>query len=78
MEADFSNLHGTSYERIEQFVDDFIESLGWANARDHAVRKWAIPNNILVFDRAAMLEELGGDFEFHERRGEVHVFIAWP
>lgn len=24
---------------------------------------------------AAMLEQLRGDFEFHERGGEVHVFI---
>lgn len=75
MESDFTNLHWGSYERIEQFVDDFIESLGWADARDHALREWAIPNNILVFDRAAFLEHLLSDFEFHERGGEVHVFI---
>ena len=44
MESDFTNLHWGSYERIDQFIDDFIESLGWADARDHALREWAIPN----------------------------------
>lgn len=75
MESDFTNLHWGSYERIDQFIDDFIDSLGWADARDHAIREWAIPSSILIFDRAAMLEHLRGDFEFHERGGEAHVFI---
>lgn len=75
MESDFTNLHWGSYERIDQFIDDFIDSLGWADARDHAIREWAIPSSILIFDRAAMLEHLRGDFEFHERGGEVYVFI---
>lgn len=75
MEADFANLHWASYERIDQFIDDFLDSLGWADARDHALREWAIPHDILVFDRAAMFDRLSGDFEFHERGGEVHVFV---
>ena len=60
---------------IDAQVDDFIDSLGWADARDHAIHEWGIPNSILIFDRAAMLEHLRGDFEFHERGGEVYVFI---
>ncbi len=70
--------HGTAFDVYLDSVwniDDFIDSLGWADARDHAIREWAIPSSILIFDRAAMLEHLRGDFEFHERGGEVHVFI---
>ena len=75
MEADFNSLHWASFEKVEQFVDDFIDSLGWADARDHALREWAIPNDVLVFDRHAFFDHIRNDFEFHERDGETHVFV---
>jgi hypothetical protein len=75
MEADFENLHWASYARVEHFVDDFIESLGWAEARHQLLRDWAIPNGILVFDRHAFLDHLRSDFDFYEQGGETHVFV---
>jgi len=75
MEADFENLHWASYEKVEQFVDDFIESLGWVEARDQILRDWAIPKDVLIFDRDAFLHHLRNDFEFYERGGETHVFV---
>lgn len=76
MDADFDNLHWASYERPEHFVDDFIDSLGWADARDQLLRDWAIPKDVLVFDRAAFLQHLRSDFTFYERDGETHVFVT--
>lgn len=75
MEADFENLHWATYERDEQFVDDFIDSLGWVEARHHALREWAIPDDVFVFDRHALLDHMRNDFEFYEREGETHVFV---
>ena len=75
MEADFENLHWASYEKLEHFVDDFIDSLGWAEARIQLLRDWAIPKGILVFDRHAFLDYIRGDFEFYEQGGEIHVFV---
>ena len=76
MEADFENLHWASYERPEQFVDDFFDNLGWAEARASLIREWAIPKDVLIFDRAAFLQHLRSDFTFYERNGETHVFVT--
>lgn len=75
MEADFENLYWASYEKVEQFVDDFIDSLGWADARQQLLREQAIPDDVLVFDRHAFLDHLRSDFEFWEQGGETHVFV---
>ncbi|PPF44874.1 hypothetical protein C5B85_09045 [Pseudoclavibacter sp. AY1F1] len=76
MEADFENLYWASYDRTEHFVDDFIESLGWEDARKQLIQDWAIPANVLVFDRQAVLGNLDNDYEFIRRDGVTHVFIA--
>lgn len=75
LDADFQNLHWASYDRIEHFVDDFIESLGWTDARNHVLREWGIPTNVLVFDRRAILQDLQNEFEFHQQGGQTHVFV---
>lgn len=75
MEADFENLHWASYARVEHFVDDFIDSLGWVEARNDALREWAIPDDVLIFDRHALLDHMRNDFEFYEQEGETHVFV---
>lgn len=75
MEADFHNLHWASYEHIEQFAEDFIDALGWNDARDELARTWAIPKNIITFDKQEFLTQLQRDFEFHTRGGQTHVFV---
>lgn len=76
MEADFENLYWASYEKLQTFADDFINNLGWADARTQLLHDLGVPKNILVFDRHAFLDHLRGEYEFHERGGETHVFIA--
>lgn len=75
METDFENVYWASYAHIEQFVDDFIESLGWAEARTQLLKDQAIPESVLVFNRKAFLETIRGDYEFYEQGGEIHVFV---
>lgn len=76
LEADFENLYWASYDHTDHFVDDFIENLGWDEARKQLLQDWAIPENALVFDRQAILENLDNDYEFIRRDGVTHVFIA--
>lgn len=75
MEADFENLYWASYPNIEQFVDEFIDSLGWADARTQLLQAQGIPENILTFNREAFLEHVRSDYDFYEGKEHIHVFV---
>lgn len=76
MEAEFENLYWASYDNLRHFADDFIESLGWNEARKQLLRDWTIPSDVLIWDHDAFIRNLSRDFEFIERDGVTHVFIA--
>jgi len=75
MGDDFANTYWASHERLDQFADDMIDALGWRQARDRLIRDEAIPGNVLVFDRDAMLEQLIQDYEFIQVDGWIHGFV---
>lgn len=71
--ADETLLVG-SFERIDDFVDQFIESLGWEEARRETLSDVAIPDDVLVFDRGAFLRHISNQFTYIEREGQIHVY----
>jgi hypothetical protein len=63
-----------SFERIEDFADQFIGNLGWEEARRKTLGDAAIPDDVLIFDREAFLRHISNQFEYIEREGQIHVY----
>lgn len=71
----FESVYVTSVASIEALIDDHLEGMGWARPLLELREKYLIPEFMLDFDRAAVLEGFKEFMEVVEEGGRVHVFV---
>ncbi len=76
MDTNFENLYYASYDKIEHFIEDGIDALGWASLVKEVIQQHAIPPKLLIWDYPAYLGMVQNDYQFIEQGGQIHVFIA--
>jgi hypothetical protein len=71
----FESAYVTSVDSIEALIDDHLEGMGWARPLLELRDKYLIPDFMLDFNRAAVLEGFKEFMEVVEEGGRVHVFV---
>jgi hypothetical protein len=71
----FENTFVTTLDSIDALIDDHLEGMGWAQPLRELREKYLIPDFLLDFDRAAVLEAFKEFMEVVEEGGQVHVFV---
>lgn len=73
-EEEFNSLYRGSYARVEDFAEDYTESLGWSSALEYFTYAERIPSGLVAWSMPALLEVLRAEYQIIEYGGGIHVF----
>jgi hypothetical protein len=70
----FERFHIVSLDTIEEVLEDDLRRFGWEPALRQFRRDQSIPEDLLVWNKEAMIRWFGQFYDIVESGGRVHVF----
>lgn len=71
----FENIYVTSLESLDALVDDHVDGMGWKAPLDELRNTHFIPDELLDWNRPAVLRVFREFMDVVEEGGQVHVFV---
>lgn len=73
-EEEFNSLYRGSYARVEDFAEDYTESLGWNSALEYLAHVEGIPSRVIAWNTPALIQILHNEYQIIEYGDGIHVF----
>jgi hypothetical protein len=72
--TDFEDLYIASFDDVEALIADQLEGLGWTTALKQFMREQGIADDLLNWNREALVERLRLIYDVIESGGRIHAF----